>query len=97
MPNVYTPETLAERWCCSAKHIRNLIATGDIAAFRLGEKLLRIRGEAVEEFERDNEIGGGCVEELSPFSVSTTNGSGARMEPLTRAKLRNLRQRYRQD
>jgi excisionase family DNA binding protein len=51
---VYTPALLAERWQCSKRHIRNLIARGELEAFRIGEKLLRIRVEAVEEYERRN-------------------------------------------
>lgn len=42
-PNVYTPETLARRWRCSANHVRNMIKRGDLPAFRSGGKLLRIR------------------------------------------------------
>lgn len=41
-PNVYTPETLAKRWRCSANHVRNMIKCGDLAAFRSGGRLLRI-------------------------------------------------------
>ena len=42
-PNVYTPETLARRWRCSANHVRNMIKRGDLSAFRSGGRLLRIR------------------------------------------------------
>jgi excisionase family DNA binding protein len=49
---VFTPRTLADRWSCSERHVRNLIETGELQAFRLGEKLLRISEEAVREFER---------------------------------------------
>lgn len=48
---VYTPSMLADRWKCSEKHIRNMIERGELRAFRLGGKLLRIRGEDVEAFE----------------------------------------------
>jgi excisionase family DNA binding protein len=50
----YTPRTLAERWDCSERHIRNMIADGELPAFRLGGKLLRIRGEDVEKIECQN-------------------------------------------
>lgn len=42
-PNVYTPETLAKRWRCSANHVRNMIKRGDLPAFQSGRRLLRIR------------------------------------------------------
>jgi excisionase family DNA binding protein len=51
---VYTPATLAERWHCSGRHIRNLINRGELKAFRLGGKLLRISAEEVEDYERRN-------------------------------------------
>ncbi len=47
----FTPETLAERWQCSPRHIRNMIRNGRLRGFRLGGKLLRIRARVVEEFE----------------------------------------------
>ncbi len=50
-PNVYTPETLAERWQCSASHIRKMIGRGELPYFRVGGSLLRIRARDVEEFE----------------------------------------------
>lgn len=49
--DVFTPETLARRWICSARHVRNLINEGQLKSFRLGGKLLRIHARDVEEFE----------------------------------------------
>lgn len=51
---VYTPATLAKKWECSERHVRNLITSGQLPSFRLGGKLLRIRGEEVEKFECQN-------------------------------------------
>lgn len=48
---VHTPETLARRWHCSERHVRNLIARGDLQAFRVGRKLLRIRESDVEAYQ----------------------------------------------
>ncbi|TKB20449.1 MAG: helix-turn-helix domain-containing protein [Mesorhizobium sp.] len=50
-PNVYTPAMLADRWACSERHVRNMIGSGELPAFRLAGKLLRIRREDVERFE----------------------------------------------
>lgn len=51
MAEIYTPATLAKHWQCSERHIRNLIASGELPSFRAGGKLLRIRGDEVEKFE----------------------------------------------
>lgn len=51
LPNVFTPRSLADRWQCSERHVRNLIDSGELPAFRLGGKLIRIRRDAVTEFE----------------------------------------------
>ncbi len=48
----YTPETLADRWQCSPRHIRNMIRDGRLRGFRVGGKLIRIRARVVEEFEQ---------------------------------------------
>ncbi|KAB7782893.1 helix-turn-helix domain-containing protein [Methylorubrum populi] len=53
-PNVYTPETLAKRWRCSANHVRNMIKRGDLPAFRSGGRLLRIRADDVIAHEASN-------------------------------------------
>ena len=47
----HTPETLAAVWGCSPNHIRNLVRRGELRAFRLGPRLIRIPAAAVEEFE----------------------------------------------
>jgi excisionase family DNA binding protein len=47
----YTPETLAERWGCSAAHVRKMIRKGDLPAFTIGGKLLRIAVAEVERYE----------------------------------------------
>jgi hypothetical protein len=47
-PNVYTPETLAERW---QSHVRKMIARSDLPTLRLGGKLLRITADTVRAYE----------------------------------------------
>lgn len=51
LPRVMRPSTLAKHWQCSERHVRNLIATGELPSFRAGGKLVRIRAEDVVEFE----------------------------------------------
>jgi excisionase family DNA binding protein len=50
-PNVFTPATLAQRWLCSERHVRKLIETGELNAFRVGARMFRIKMEDVERFE----------------------------------------------
>lgn len=59
-PAVLTPAMLAERWDCSERHVRNMITSGELPAFRLGGKLLRIRREDVEAFECQTGGSQGC-------------------------------------
>src|SRR4051812_38872865 len=51
-PKPFTPETLADRWGCSPKHVRNLVNRGELRGFKLGGKLVRIPADAVEEAEQ---------------------------------------------
>ncbi|WP_370880000.1 helix-turn-helix domain-containing protein [Labrys monachus] len=53
-PRPYTPETLAERWGCTPNHVRALIKRGELCAFRIGPRLLRIPVDAVKQFEEKN-------------------------------------------
>ena len=47
----FSPETLAERWGCSAATVRNKCAAGELPHFRLG-KLYRIPLHVVEGIEQ---------------------------------------------
>lgn len=78
-PAVYSPRTLAARWGCSERHIRNMIQRGELAAFRLGQKLVRIPAEAV----------GGMG--AAPIPTETTPAKPKRLDPVTRARLARLR------
>lgn len=46
----FSPETLADRWACSAEKVRQMCRAGEIASFRLG-KLIRIPSTEVERIE----------------------------------------------
>jgi excisionase family DNA binding protein len=91
----YTPASLAREWGCSERHVRRLIDRKELRAFRLGGKLLRIKPEAVEEFEckRDTVL---QANEGAESSSSTTeeNATVSLLEPQTRAKLSVLRHRF---
>lgn len=75
MSRALTPAMVAERWMCSERHVRNMIATGELPAFRLGEKLLRIRPEDVEAFECQNGGSHDCGENsASPGMTPEASG-----------------------
>ena len=50
--HLYSPRQLAERWKCSVSHVRRLIRQGQVDAFRHGRRLLLVRGEVVQAYER---------------------------------------------
>ena len=48
----YTCEQVADLWGCSPNHVRNLIHRGELRAFRLGARLIRIPADAIAEYEQ---------------------------------------------
>jgi excisionase family DNA binding protein len=85
---------LAEAWCCSERHIRNLVAAGQLRGFRLGGKLLRIPQDAVQEFMQcQNTASDGSTDGSASPGGETESGTVTRLEPLARARLNGLRQR----
>jgi excisionase family DNA binding protein len=48
---VYSVASLADHWGCGTDTVYSLIRSGDLRAFKLGGKLLRIREDEVERFE----------------------------------------------
>ncbi|KQO49951.1 hypothetical protein ASF08_22700 [Methylobacterium sp. Leaf85] len=54
--NVYTPESLAERWKCSGQLVRNMIKRGQLAAFKYGGRLTRISAADVAAYETANTV-----------------------------------------
>ena len=65
----YSPETLAERWGCSAEKVRLMYRAGELAGFRLG-KLIRIPAAEVERYECQN-TPLPCTEESTPSPSGT--------------------------
>jgi hypothetical protein len=61
-----------------------MIQRGELTAFRLGEKLVRIPAEAVEEFERASRM-------HPPAFTAPTPPKPKRVNPVTRVKLARLR------
>ncbi len=48
---VHSVATLADHWGCSTDTIYALVKSGELAHFKLGGKLIRIRSDEVERFE----------------------------------------------
>lgn len=67
----YSPETLANRWGCSAEKIRRMVHSRQLASFRLG-KLIRIPAAEVERFECQQTTPSEDTEENSQSSTPTT-------------------------
>lgn len=77
MSRVFTPATLAQRWECSDKHVRNLIMAGELPAFRVGGKLLRIKGADVEDYECRNGVSLDSTEiSASPGTIPASRPEG---------------------
>lgn len=102
MRDVFSPELIAERWECSPRHVRNLCNDGTLKSFRIG-KMLRIRREALEEFERcqngdlpasrENSASHGTIEPMTEPSsadvIDLARKTGERRKPAPRLDTRN--------
>lgn len=88
----YSPESLAERWCCSAEKVRIMYRNGELAGFRLG-KLIRIPAAEVERYECQN-TPSPSTEENSPslierqmvnraeYQLARQIGAGLKLSPV---------------
>ncbi|GGE24919.1 hypothetical protein GCM10011390_50460 [Aureimonas endophytica] len=45
------PEDVAKRWECSIRHVRRMMATGELPAMRMGGKIFRVSIKTVEQYE----------------------------------------------
>lgn len=86
MTAVFSVATLAERWECGTDTVYSLIRSGDLHAFKLGGKLLRIRYDEVERFECQATTPSNDTEASSP-------SSGTRAEDDTDIRLERLIER----
>ena len=91
MNKPYSPETLAERWGCSANHIRGLIRDGQLRAFRVGT-LYRIPADVVDRYEQCD------CESTENIASNSTGGSGlshglTAVQPAEHLLARQIRQK----
>jgi excisionase family DNA binding protein len=88
---VFTPKMVAERWHVSERYVRNLINRGELRCFRLGGTLLRIAGDAVEDYERCHTQSDATGEGSASRTGKTESGTGTHSDALQRLRLRGLR------
>lgn len=69
----YTVATLADHWGTSPTFVYNQIKAGLLQAFKLGGKLIRIKPEAVEEYECRSSLG---ASDASPENSRTAAPTG---------------------
>jgi excisionase family DNA binding protein len=74
----FSPQSLAERWGCSAEKVRQMVRRDELAGFRLG-KLIRIAAIEVERYE--------CLNTAS----SSTESNGPSPTELRASELRLAR------
>ena len=87
-PPVYSVASLAEHWGCGTDTVYALIRSGDLPAFKVGGKLLRIRGAEVERYECRTNTPSNDTAACSP-------SSGTKREDATDIRLERLIERPR--
>ena len=83
MSAVYSVASLAHHWECGQDTIYALIRSGELQAFRLGGKLLRIRGDEVERYEcRTTTASNDTVDSLPSSGMPRVSATDIRLERL---------------
>lgn len=85
MGAVYSVATLAQHWGCGTDTVYSLIRGGELRAFKLGGKLLRIRADEVERFE--------CQTTPCNDTATSSPSSGMRADDATDIRLERLIER----
>jgi excisionase family DNA binding protein len=80
-PRPFSPETLADRWACSAEKVRRMYHGGELVGFRLG-KLIRIPAAEVERFE--------CRTASESTGENTASSSPTRSEAAFESRLARM-------
>lgn len=80
---IFDVTTLAEHWACGTDTIYSLVRSGELAHFKLGGKLIRIRADEVERYE--------CrTITPSPDTEESLQSSGTRTYDATAIRLERL-------
>ncbi len=84
-----TVRDVADRFQCSARTVERMIERGELQAFRLGPKLIRIPPTAIEAFEARV-----CpTDSTAPSSTANDPASGTSAGPMADARVVALRAR----
>ncbi len=70
----FSPETLGDRWGCSAEKVRCMVHRGELASFRLG-KLIRIPAAEVDRYECSPNTDLESTEESGRSSTAADQGA----------------------
>jgi excisionase family DNA binding protein len=82
-PRPFSPETLSERWGCSAEKVRRMYHDGELSGFRLG-KLIRITANEVERYECQNtELSNTAEDSPSPITMTSEDAFELRLARMT--------------
>ena len=80
---IFDVATLAEHWACGTDTIYSLVRSGELAHFKLGGKLIRIRADEVERYECRTITHSQDTEKSLPSSGTRTDDATAiRLERL---------------
>lgn len=79
---VYSVASLADHWGCGSDTVYSLIRSGDLRAFKLGGKLLRIRADEVESYECRNTACNDIAESSPSFGTRPDDATDIRLERL---------------
>lgn len=81
---IFDVASLAEHWGCGTDTVYTLIRSGDLQAFKLGGKLIRIRADEVERYECRKNTPSPDTEASSPSHFSRQDdATDIRLERLT--------------
>jgi excisionase family DNA binding protein len=78
----YSVPSLAAHWGCAPDTVYSLIKGGDLQAFRVGGKLLRIRAEEVERYECQTSptASNDCADASPSSGMKTADDTDIRLE-----------------
>lgn len=82
MGSVFSVSSLAEHWGCGTDTVYSLIKSGDLPAFKLGGRLLRVRSEEVEKFECQNIASNDTEKSSLSSGMKTDDATDIRLERL---------------
>lgn len=80
---IITPKELAHRWNCSVFHIYKLVREDKLPYFKIGNRIIRFRSEAIDAYECQQTNGSSSTEANGVYTVEQlqANLSEGRLGP----------------